>query len=227
MPLTTPPALPCLHPATLLIPGHRVDLERADVARHAAGLWRAIGTDPELWSLIPPGPFADEAAFTEWLTDRAGRTDTALYTIMDKATGKPAGLFFLLGIDTAMGVIEMGLVYGPALSRKTAGTEAFFLLARHVIDTLSYRRLEWRCGPGHTASRHAAERFGFTLEGILRQTMWTKGRNWDTAVYSILDQEWPAIETQLEAWLSPGNFGAAGGQRRSLRIRPSPPSNAG
>ena len=227
MPLTTPPALPCLHPSTLLIPGRMVNLERTDAARHAAGLWRAIGTDPQLWSLIPPGPFADETAFTEWLTDRAGRTDAALYTIMDKASGKPAGLFFLLGIDTAMGVIEMGLVYGPALSRKTAGTEAFFLLARHVIDTLSYRRLEWRCGPGHAASRRAAERFGFTLEGILRQTMWTKGRSWDTAVYSILDQEWPAIEKQLEVWLSPDNFGAAGGQRRSLKIRPNPPSNAG
>jgi RimJ/RimL family protein N-acetyltransferase len=221
MPLTTPPALPCLHPSTLLIPGHRVDLERADVARHAAGLWRAIGTDPDLWSLIPPGPFADEAAFTEWLTDRAGRTDTVLYTIMDKAgmdkgAGKPAGLFFLLGIDTAMGVIEMGLVYGPALARKTAGTEAFFLLARHVLDTLSYRRLEWRCGPGHTASRRAAERFGFTLEGILRQTMWAKGRSWDTAVYAILDQEWPAIEKRLEIWLSPHNFDESGKQVTQL-----------
>jgi RimJ/RimL family protein N-acetyltransferase len=206
MPLTTPPALPCLHPATLLIPGRRVDLERADVARHAVGLWQAIGADPDLWSLIPPGPFADDAA---------------LYTIMDKVGndtggGKPAGLFFLLGIDTAMGVIEMGLVYGPALSRKTAGTEAFFLLARHVIDTLSYRRLEWRCGPGHTASRRAAERFGFTLEGILRQTMWAKGRSWDTAVYAILDQEWPALEKRLEIWLSPHNFDANGMQLTQL-----------
>ena len=222
MPLTTPPALPCLHPSTLLIPGHLVDLERADVARHAAGLWGAIGTDPELWSLIPPGPFADEAAFTEWLTDRAGRADTALYTIvdkgnMDKGGGKPAGLFFLLGIDTKMGVIEMGLVYGPALARRTPGTEAFFLLARHVIDTLSYRRLEWCCDPGHTASRRAAERFGFTLEGTLRQTMWTKGRSWDTAIYAILDREWPAIERHLEAWLSPENFDADGRQIRPLK----------
>jgi RimJ/RimL family protein N-acetyltransferase len=217
MPLTTPPALPCLPPGTLLIPGRLVDLERADVARHAAGLWRAIGTDPELWRLIPPGPFADQAAFTEWLTDRAGRTDAALYTIVDKGGGQPAGVFFLLGINVNMGVVEMGLVYGPALARKTAGTEAFFLLARYVLDTLSYRRLEWRCGPGHTASRRAAERFGFTLEGILRQTMWTKGRNWDTVVYSILDHEWPAIEQRLEAWLSPNNFNASGIQVTQLK----------
>jgi RimJ/RimL family protein N-acetyltransferase len=217
MPLTTPPALPCLPPGALLIPGRLVDLELADVARHAAGLWAAIGTDPELWSLIPPGPFADEAAFTEWLTDRAGRTDAALYTIVAKDSGKPAGLFFLLGVNVNMGVVEMGLVYGPALARKTAGTEAFFLLARHVLGTLSYRRLEWRCGPGHAASRRAAERFGFTLEGVLRQTMWTKGRNWDTAIYSILDHEWPAIEKSLEAWLSPHNFDASGLQVAQLK----------
>jgi RimJ/RimL family protein N-acetyltransferase len=217
MPLTTPPALPCLPPGTLLIPGRLVDLERADVARHAAGLWRAIGANPELWSLIPPGPFPDEAAFTEWLTDRAGRTDAALYTIVDKASGQPAGVFFLLGVNVNMGVVEMGLVYGPALARKTAGTEAFFLLARYVLDTLSYRRLEWRCGPGHTASRRAAERFGFTEEGTLRQTMWSKDRNWDTVVYSILDREWPAIEQRLEAWLSPHNFDASGIQIEQLK----------
>ena len=217
MPLTTPPALPCLHPSTLLVPGRLVDLERVDVARHAAGLWTAIGTDPDLWSLIPPGPFADEAAFNDWLVDRAGRADATLYAIVDKASGEPAGLFFLLGVNTAMGVVEMGLVYGPALTRRTAGTEAFFLLARHVLATLSYRRLEWRCGPRHTASRRAAARFGFTEEGTLRQTMWTKDRSWDTVVYSILDREWPDIEKRLEAWLAPENFDAEGRQLRPLR----------
>lgn len=217
MPLTTPPALPCLHPSTLLIPGRLVDLERADVVRHAAGLWPAIGTDTALWAMIPPGPFADEAAFTEWFTDRSGRTDATLYTIIDKASSKPIGLFFLLGVDTRMGVVEMGLVYGPDLTRRTAGTEAFFLLARHMLDTLSYRRLEWRCAPDHAASRRAAERFGFTEEGTLRQTMWTKDRSWDTVVYAILDREWPMIEKRLEAWLAPENFDADGRQIRKLK----------
>jgi RimJ/RimL family protein N-acetyltransferase len=217
MPLTTPPALPCLHPGTLTIPGRLVDLERADVPRHAAGLWTAIGSDPSLWAMIPPGPFADETAFTEWFTDRSGRADATLYTIVDKASGKPAGLFFLLGVNTTMGVVEMGLVYGAGLTRQTEGTEAFFLLARHVLDTLSYRRLEWRCDPGHTASRRAAERFGFTEEGTLRQTMWTKDRSWDTVVYAILDREWPTIEKRLEAWLAPENFDADGRQLRPLK----------
>jgi RimJ/RimL family protein N-acetyltransferase len=223
MPLTTPPALPCLQPSTLSIPGRLVDLERVDAARHAAALWAAIGASPELWSMIPPGPFADEAAFAEWLADRSERPHATLYTIMEKASGKAAGLFFLMGVDIAMGVAEIGLVYGPALTRRTAGTEAFFLLARHVLDTLNYRRLEWRCSPSHGASRHAAERFGFTEEGTLRQTMWTKGHSWDSVVYSILDHEWPQIERRLEDWLKPENFDAGGRQLRPL----NPPSNAG
>jgi RimJ/RimL family protein N-acetyltransferase len=217
MPLTTPPALPCLQPSAVSIPGRLVDLERVDAARHAAGLWAAIGADPDLWSMIPPGPFASEPAFAEWLADRSARPHATLYAIVEKASGRPAGLFFLMGVDIAMGVAEIGLVYGPTLTRRTAGTEAFFLLARHVMDTLSYRRLEWRCCPIHDPSRRAAERFGFTEEGTLRQTMWTKGRSWDSVVYSILDHEWPQIERRLEAWLNPANFDADGRQLKPLR----------
>ncbi len=211
------PTLPYAVPDAPVRQGRLVDLERLDIARHASGLWQAVGRHAGLWAMIPPGPFADEAAFLEWLTPRAERADVALYAIVDKTGERTvAGLFLLLGINPAMGTVEMGLVYGSALTRKTAGTEAFFLLARYVLGTLRYRRLEWRCGPEHTASRHAAERFGFTLEGVLRQTMWAKGRSWDTAVYALLDHEWPPVAERLEEWLSPDNFGEKGGQRRSL-----------
>ena len=110
----------------------------------------------------------------------------------------------------------MGLVYGPSLARRTEGTEAFFLLGGYVLETLAYRRLEWRCGPDHVASRRAAGRFGFTHEGILRQTMWAKGRSWDTTVLSLLDHEWPAVAERLGAWLSPDNFDEHGEQVRAL-----------
>jgi RimJ/RimL family protein N-acetyltransferase len=212
----TPPSLPCAHPDTGLIPGRLIDLERVDPARHADGLWSSIGQDSTLWSLIPPGPFADLQGFTAWLTDRANRADAALYAIIDKANGQAAGLFFLLGVNTAMGTVEMGLVYGPALARRTAGTEAFFLLARYVLDTLSYRRMERRCAPEHAASRRAALRFGFTEEGLLRQTMWVKDRSWDTQLYAMLDHEWPAIAARLTAWLAPDNFLASGRQIKPL-----------
>ena len=212
----TAPNLPCAHPDAAVIPGRLVDLERVEPARHAPGLWSSIGQDRTLWSLIPPGPFADTDDFKAWLTDRANRADTALYAIVDKTNGQAAGLFFLLGINPAMGTVEMGLVYGPALARRTAGTEAFYLLARYVLETLGYRRMEWRCAPEHTASCRAAERFGFTAEGLLRQTMWVKDRSWDTRLYAMLDHEWPMIAARLEDWLSPDNFLPDGRQITTL-----------
>jgi RimJ/RimL family protein N-acetyltransferase len=218
------PALPCLYPDAALLAGGLVDLERVDPARHTDDLWSSIGRDAALWSLIPPGPFADAEAFAAWLTDRANRPSAALYAIVDKTTGHAVGLFFLLNINPAMGVAEMGLVYGPALARRTAGTEAFFLLAGYILDTLGYRRLEWRCSPEHTASRRAAIRFGFTEEGLLRQTMWVKDRNWDTQLYAMLDREWPAVASGLTAWLSPENFRADGRQITPL-ISPNRPSD--
>jgi RimJ/RimL family protein N-acetyltransferase len=107
-------------------------------------------------------------------------------------------------------------MFGPDLARKTAATEAFLLLARYVFETLAYRRLEWRCNPGNEASVRAALRFGFTLEGVLRQNMWVKGRNWDTALYALLDCDWPSQAARLSAWLAPHNFSSDGRQIKAL-----------
>ncbi|HEV7369910.1 GNAT family protein [Arenibaculum sp.] len=210
------PSLPRPFPDADAIRGDRVDLERLDPARHGPELWRAIG-DPGLWAGVPPGPFPDEAAFVDWLRLRIGQSGTVLHAIMDKSggTARAAGLFLLLQVNAAMGVAELGLVYGPALSRRAGGTEAFLLQGRYLFETLGYRRLEWRCTPENKASMRAAARYGFTLEGVLRQTMWVKGGNWDTAVHAILDREWPAVAARLEAWLAPGNFAPDG-----TRIRP-------
>jgi Acetyltransferase (GNAT) domain len=93
------------------------------------------------------------------------------------------------------------------------------VLARHVFDDLGYRRLEWKCDAANARSRRAAERFGFTFEGVFRQHMIVKGRNRDTAWYSLLDSEWPAVRAAFEAWLAPANFDADGRQRAPLRQR--------
>jgi RimJ/RimL family protein N-acetyltransferase len=115
------------------------------------------------------------------------------------------------------GVIEIGHIwFAPALQRTRAATEAIYLLARHAFDDLGYRRLEWKCDSLNAPSRRAADRFGFTYEGIFRQHMITKGRNRDTAWYSIIDSEWPSRREAFEAWLAPGNFDEEGRQRRSL-----------
>src|SRR5665213_3516235 len=203
-------------PDAAKLEGRFVDLERVVPEKHCSGLWRSIGSDDALWQHIPSGPFADETAFDEWLCDRSTRTGVALFAIIDKKSCEAVGLYFLLKIEPAMGTAEIGLVYGPSLSRTSAGTEAFFLLANYVLGTLGYRRLEWRCSPEHEGSRRAALRYGFTQEGILRQTQWTKDHNWDTVYYSILDSEWPAIAGRFDAWLAPRNFSPDGQQIKAL-----------
>jgi RimJ/RimL family protein N-acetyltransferase len=143
--------------------------------------------------------------------------DLVLYAIVDKADGnrRAAGLYFLLHINPAFGTCEIGLIYGPRLARRPGGTEAFLLLARYVFAS-GYRRVEWRCASTHIRSQQAASRFGFKFEGLLRQTMWLKGRNWDTMLYAMIDSDWPAIEARLTAWLSPDNFRPDGRQIRAL-----------
>lgn len=201
-----------------IIAGRTVDLERANLLRHGEDLWRAIGSRDELWGGIPSGPFGTEADFYQWLGGRLGRDDQRAFTIVDKTGDRreAAGLFFLLQVKPDMGTCEMGLVYGPALMRTVAGTEAVYRLARYVMEANGYRRLEWRCGPDNLASVRAASRYGFTYEGTLRQTYWLKGHSWDTRVYSILDSEWPAIGARFEAWLAPENFDSEGRQIRAL-----------
>ena len=214
--MTTAPVLPRPLPDAAILPGRTVDLERVQAARHGLDLWRAIGSVDSLWQSVPPGPFADEEAFLTWLGDRSARADQVLYALVDKRSNTAEGLYLLINIESAMGRIEMGLVLGAKLSRTTAATEAFYLLGRYLFETLGYRRLEWRCSPENEASMRAAERFGYTLEGILRQNAWIKGRNWDTAVYAIIDGEWPAQGARLAAWLAPANFTADGRQKTAL-----------
>jgi len=210
------PVRPRPYPDATILEGRFADLERIDVKRHAKELWQAIGSDDEVWKNIPSGPFANEKAFEDWLRDRSSRDGQVLYAVRDKQAGKATGLYFLLRIDPQAAACEIGLTYGKALQRTSAGTEAFYLLANYALGTLGYRRLEWRTGPENEASRRAAARYGFTQEGMLRQTSWTKGGNWDTVYYSIIDGEWPAISGRFQAWLNPRNFDEHGHQIRAL-----------
>ena len=214
--MTSPPLLPRPPVDAARLDGRHVSLERLDVERHGGELWDAIGSRTELWSEIPPGPFASEDAFRDWLHARAAQPGQVLYTVVDRGSGQAVGLFFVLKIDPAMGTLEIGLVYGAALQRTTGGTEAFFLLADYLLGTLAYRRLEWRCNTTNLASQRAAERFGLVREGTLRQTLFVKGRNCDTALYALIDQDWPGLRARFAAWLAPDNFGTDGEQRTPL-----------
>jgi RimJ/RimL family protein N-acetyltransferase len=209
----TPPGPP---PRRVLEGGH-VRLEPF-AESHRRDLYASLHTagDPALWDYLPYGPF-DEPGWDEWFAASAASADPLFYALVDPAGGTPLGQASYLRIEPADGVIEIGhIALGPALQRTVAATEAIHLLARHAFDDLGYRRLEWKCNARNDRSRRAADRLGFTFEGVFRQHMVVKGRNRDTAWYSIVDGEWPAVRSAFEAWLAPGNFDAAGRQRRAL-----------
>ncbi|MBM3548665.1 MAG: GNAT family N-acetyltransferase [Alphaproteobacteria bacterium] len=194
--------------------GRTVALERVDLARHLDGLWESVGRHRHLWAATPPEPFADRDAFGVFLRERSARPDQVLYAVVTE--DGCAGLFLVVSISPQMGTAELGLVYGAGLQRSTAGTETVVLALRHLFEDLGYRRIEWRCNSDNAASLAAAKRYGFTLEGVLRQHRWIKGANCDTAVHAIIDRDWPAIAARLADWLDPGNFDEGGRQRRPL-----------
>ncbi len=197
--------------------GELVRLEPVHPDRHAKALFSAAHGFDAIWTHLAYGPFDSEAAFTEWLEERAASQDPLFFAVVDRASGQAQGMASLMRFVPADGVIEVGHIwFAPVLQRTRQATEAIFLLARHAFDDLGYRRLEWKCDSLNVASRRAADRFGFTFEGVFRQHMVVKGRNRDTAWFSITDAEWPVRRAAFEAWLAPANFDPQDRQHESL-----------
>jgi RimJ/RimL family protein N-acetyltransferase len=181
----------------------------------APSLHAATREHPELWTYMGDGPYSSVDELRRSLESAAASEDPLYFAVV--RDGRALGRAAYMRITPESGVIEIGnIVFGPDLQRTTAATEAIYLLARHAFDDLGYRRLEWKCNALNAASRRAAERLGFTFEGVFRQHMIVKGRNRDTAWYAIVDGEWPAVRAGFTAWLSPGNLGAGGVQRAGL-----------
>jgi RimJ/RimL family protein N-acetyltransferase len=199
------------------IEGRTVRLEPVDARVHTGELFEA-GQDAAIWEYLGYGPWASEAAIWEFLRDCAASADPVFYAIRDRSTGLASGVASLMSIVPKNGSIEIGHIWlGPALQNTTAATEALFRLIDYAITELGYRRMEWKCNALNAPSRRAAVRLGFYFEGIFYQHMILKGRNRDTAWFSILDSEWPALRANFEAWLAPDNFDEAGRQLTSLR----------
>jgi RimJ/RimL family protein N-acetyltransferase len=193
-------------------------LEPLDPERHTSSLFAAYRLDGEgyRWTYLPYGPFADESSFRAWLAQMATKDDPLFFTVLDE-TGDAVGVASFLRISPETGSIEVGHIhYSPRLERTRAATEAMYLMMRRAFDELGYRRYEWKCDALNEPSRRAADRLGFTYEGTFRKHLVTKGRNRDTAWYSIVDTEWPAIRGAFESWLEPGNFDAKGVQLQRL-----------
>jgi len=208
----------CIPPPRSTQEGRYCRLVALDPAHHAQSLYEAnsLDTAGHMWTYLPYGPFADIATYRQMLDKAAASTDTLFFTIIDTATARAVGLAAYLRIDPAMGTIEVGhLSFSPLLQRRPAATEAMFLMMQTAF-ALGYRRYEWKCNALNEPSRRAAIRLGFQFEGVFRQAAVYKQRNRDTAWYSIIDGEWPALRAAFTTWLAPDNFEADGLQRRSL-----------
>lgn len=207
--------------------GRFVRLEPLDPGKHGDQLWQALqgpDCDPALWDYLPYGPFASREPFDAWLAGNAHSRDPLFYAVIDLASGRAVGLLSYLRSAPKDGCIEIGhIAFGQAMQRTPGSTEAVWLLARHAFDELGYRRLEWKCDARNARSLRAAERLGFSYEGLFRQHMLVKGQNRDTAWFSIIDGEWPTRRAAFERWLAADNFSADGQQKQRLEaLREAP-----
>ena len=199
-----------------------IDPDRHAADLHAANLQDTAGAN---WTYLAYGPFTSLDEYRAWMTKTCLGDDPLFYTVVNQETGHAVGVASYLRIDERAGVIEVGHInYAPPLQRTPASTEAMYLMMKRAFDELGYRRYEWKCDALNAPSRAAALRLGFRFEGIFRQATVYKKRNRDTAWYSIIDKEWPALKIAFERWLSPDNFDNGGQQRQSLTSLTAPAS---
>ena len=216
----TAPPVPPLHS----LAGRYCHLEPLDPARHADDLYEATAADVEgrIWTYLSYGPFVSAAEFRDWAESATTSRDALFCAVVDQVDGRAAGLTSYLRIARPVGSIEVGnICYPPRLQHTTAATEAMVLMMRNVFE-LGYRRYEWKCDALNAPSIAAAERLGFSFEGVFRQATIYRGRSRDTAWFAIVDRDWEELKARYECWLDPGNFDAAGTQRESLSALTAP-----
>jgi RimJ/RimL family protein N-acetyltransferase len=209
----------CQKPPQKNMYGQYCNLEPLSIDKHSEQLFSAFieDSDEYNWTYLPYGPFDNVKSFSVWLEECCLGDDPQFQVIIDKETNKALGMASYLRIVPIVGVIEVGHIhYSNKMQRTCVATEAMYLMMSRVFDELGYRRYEWKCDALNARSCRAAGRFGFTFEGIFRQATIYKGRNRDTAWYSIIDSEWPKIKSAYEDWLNPNNFDTNGNQLNSL-----------
>jgi RimJ/RimL family protein N-acetyltransferase len=211
-----------LPPGTLpdgrILFGRWVRMEPLSAAAHAEQLYDAVkDADPSLWTYMPYGPFEGAFAFRDFVEEKSKLKDIWFYAYVHQQSGLACGMGSFMRADAANGVIEIGHIWlSPALQKTRQATELIYLMIRHAFADLGMRRLEWKCDALNAPSRRAAQRFGFIFEGVFRQHFIVKGRNRDTAWFSIIDKDWPRIHQGYEAWLAEDNFDAGGHEKSKL-----------
>ena len=184
---------------------------------HLAGLWDAAQSAETSWTYLRYGPFLLETDLGAHLDRITGLSHQPFFAVIPTSSGEAEGWASFCDISPDNSSIEVGSIwFSPRLQRTRAATEAIFLMMKHAF-ALGYHRVAWRCNALNAASMRAAQRFGFTYEGVWREAEIAKGRRRDTAWFAILEGEWPEQEARFEAWLADSNFDASGNALRSLR----------
>jgi predicted cupin superfamily sugar epimerase/RimJ/RimL family protein N-acetyltransferase len=217
------PALPAwrarARPDRRTLVGRLCRLEAYDAQRHVQPLFDALADNRGRWTYLPQSEPAtpDQLALILEATNAGDAPAYQTYVICEAHSDVVLGMASYMRIDPANGSIEVGfVVYGEALQRSAAATEAQYLMARHIFDDLGYRRYEWKCNALNVASRSAAVRLGFRYEGVFRNAMVAQGHSRDTAWFAVTDDDWRHVKPRLEAWLASDNFDENGRQRQSL-----------
>lgn len=203
-------------PTSEILQGRYARLEPLSADTHAALLFRAFAGQDALWDYLPDEPFSSAAQYHRWVRETTATPGLVFYAIQDLETGDWGGVASYLRIAPEAGSIEVGNInFSPVLQRTRAATEAMVLMMGWAFDN-GYRRYEWKCNALNRPSRIAAQRLGFSYEGIFRQAMVVKGRNRDTAWFAAIDAEWPALREAYDVWLDPANFRPDGQQIERL-----------
>jgi len=210
--------IPPPHPRGIALSGHSVRLEPLDVGKHSENLFDANNMDPTCanWAYLPYGPFATLEAYQTWLSEVSISPDPNFFAIIKRSDNRAVGLASYLRINPQDGSIEVGHInYSPLLQKTREGTEAMYLMMKWAFES-GYRRYEWKCNALNTKSRYAAQRLGFSYEGVFRQMSISKGRNRNTALFAAIDKEWPALKASFETYLAKDNFDADGRPKQAL-----------
>ena len=206
------------HPKGISIEGKLVDLKPLIASEFAEELFISNAIDKEgiNWAYLPYGPFDSQVDYAKWIKSFEEGDDPIFFAVISKKLKKAIGIASFLRINPTKGLIEVGHInYSPLLQKTTEATEAMFLMMKWVFDN-GYRRYEWKCNALNLKSRRAAQRLGFSYEGVFRQMTISKGRNRDTAWFAIIDKEWAEIEKCFDQFLSESNFDNNGKSKVSL-----------
>jgi RimJ/RimL family protein N-acetyltransferase len=198
--------------------GRYCRLEPVDPEVHAEALYAEFSLDPagRNWTYLPYGPFESLEAYRSWMKATCLGEDPLFFALVDPTSGRALGVAGYLRIMPGSGSIEVGhVLYTERLKRSAAATEAMYLMMKNAFE-LGYRRYEWKCDALNAPSRAAAQRLGFSYEGVFRQATVYKGRNRDTAWYAVTDGDWPRLREAYQRWLDPRNFDEQGKQRMRL-----------